>query len=241
MANKSRFLTAEWRKLIMANYEIDPARLKSFLPYKTELDSFEDKYYVSLVGFMFQNTKVLNLSIPFHTTFPEINLRFYVKYLDGSTWKRGVVFIKEIVPRPAISFVANLIYKEKYVNLPVRHSETIEDNILATGYEWKFKNEWNQLAVKAKTASTALVNGSQEEFITEHFWGYSKVNAQTTAEYEVAHPRWEIYPVIDSTIRCNFDELYGTSFTELKTQDPASVFLAEGSPVTVYKKRLITH
>ncbi|MHA4842712.1 YqjF family protein [Flavitalea antarctica] len=240
MIKKSKFLTAEWRKLIMANYAVDASVLQKFLPFKTVLDSFEGKHYVSLVGFMFQNTRMLNLSIPFHTDFPEINLRFYVKFKDGDTWKRGVVFLKEIVPKPAISFVANLIYKENYVSLPVRHSEEFNEDKLKVSYEWKFRNQWHKLAVNTSSLPVALVPGSQEEFITEHFWGYAKINGQSTGEYEVEHPRWEIYPVTDYNIRCNFKELYGAQFAGLDAMEPESVFLAEGSKISVYKKRLIT-
>jgi hypothetical protein len=241
MSRKSKFLTAEWRKLIMANYVVDPAILEKFLPYQTVLDSFDGKYYVSLVGFMFQNTRMLNLSIPFHTDFPEINLRFYVKYKDGDVWKRGVVFLKEIVPKPAISFVANLIYKEKYVSLPVRHSEEFDEDRLKISYEWKLCNQWNTLSVTTSPNPVPLIHGSEEEFITEHFWGYSRINSNTTGEYEVEHPRWEIYPVNGRDIKCNFKEVYGNEFAVLDSNEPRSVFLAEGSKISVYKKKLISH
>lgn len=225
----------------MANYSVDPIILKPFLPYKTELDSFEGRFYVSLVGFMFENTRILKVGVPFHMNFPEINLRFYVRYLDGKDWKRGVVFIKEIVPRPAISFVANLIYKEKCVCLPVKYLEESDDQFLKLNYQWKFRNEWNSIAVKSSIAGTPLLQGSAEEFITEHFWGYAKVNANTSAEYEVSHPRWNIHQVKESFINCNFSGLYGSGFESLEKAKPDSVFLADGSPVTVYKKTIISH
>jgi hypothetical protein len=100
------FLTAEWRKLALANYVIDPKILEKYVPKGTELDIWEGKCFVSLVGFRFLNTKVKGIKVPFHVNFDEVNLRFYVKYLDGNEWKRGVVFIKEIVPKPILSFVA---------------------------------------------------------------------------------------------------------------------------------------
>ncbi len=103
------FLKAEWRKLVMANYAVDPALLMNYLPNKTELDFWNGTCYVSLVGFMFQNTKVMGIKIPFHVDFEEVNLRFYVRYKDAGEWKRGVVFIKEIVPKPMLKIVANTI------------------------------------------------------------------------------------------------------------------------------------
>ncbi|HVF81782.1 MAG TPA: DUF2071 domain-containing protein, partial [Flavisolibacter sp.] len=116
------FLTAEWKNLIMANYEIDPAVLQPYLPSETELDSFNGIYYVSLVGFLFDNVKVMGAYFPFHRTFEEVNLRFYVRYKQDGLWTRGVVFLKEIVPKRMISFIANTIYKEAYSTHAMKHS-----------------------------------------------------------------------------------------------------------------------
>ncbi len=48
------FLTAEWRYLAMFNYEVPPELLAPLVPRGTELDSWQGKVYVSLVGFLFQ-------------------------------------------------------------------------------------------------------------------------------------------------------------------------------------------
>jgi uncharacterized protein YqjF (DUF2071 family) len=233
----SVFLTAEWRKLIMANYEVDPSILRDLVPARTVLDTWEGNAYVSLVGFMFREVRVKGLRIPLHTHFPEVNLRFYVRYKEGTEWKRGVVFISEIVPRPAITWIANTLFREHYIHLPMRHSENIADSSLQVGYEWKFRGRWNQLSVDAKVAGRALEAGSKEEFITEHYWGYAKSASDRTGEYQVAHPRWEIHEVERYRIDCEFEGLYGPAFAELGARIPESVFLAEGSPVSVYLKR----
>ena len=150
---KSTFLTAEWRKLALFNYSVDPLILKPFVPYKTELDFWNDKCYLSLVGFRFVNTRLKSLSIPFHSNFEEINLRFYVRYKDGGTWKRGVVFIKEIVPKSALTFVANTIYKEKYVTFPTRHEWLLDGGDMRVSYGWKHKTQWDSIAVTASATS----------------------------------------------------------------------------------------
>lgn len=160
---RSTFLTAEWRKLAIVNYSIDPILLIPYLPYKTELDFWEGKCYVSLVGFRFMNTKLKGISIPFHTDFEEINLRFYVKYKEGSTWKRGVTFIKEIVPKPALTLVANAIYGEKYVTLPTKHNWLISPGDINISYEWKHKGHWDSLSVTAAAIPTAINPGSEED------------------------------------------------------------------------------
>ncbi|HEY0656282.1 MAG TPA: DUF2071 domain-containing protein [Chryseosolibacter sp.] len=234
----STFLTAEWRKLAMANYTVDPAVLQPFVPAKTELDYWNNQCYVSLVGFMFLNTKLKGIPIPFHTNFPEVNLRFYVRYMDGGAWKRGVVFIKEIVPQPALTFVANAVYNENYETLRMKHDIRASANALSVSYEWK-KGRWHSFAVTAHPHTIAIGEGSEEEFITEHFWGYTKLTSMRSSEYQVEHPRWKVYPVNEFTIDVDFGVVYGERFDFLRTQSPQSVFLAEGSEIIVRLGRKI--
>lgn len=232
-----KFLTADWRNLIMANYIVDPACLKSYLPDKTELDFYQGNVYVSLVGFLFSNTRLLGFKIPFHINFEEVNLRFYVRYNDNGEWKRGTVFIKEIVPKPAISFIANTVYHEKYVTQKMTHRWLAFENEYSFRYQWKHKKHWNTIEATTEILAFPMVPGSEEEFIAEHYWGYSKYNADTTYEYHVQHPPWKIFPVKKYLVDCDFGALYGDQFASLEHTKPSSVFVAEGSAVTVLKKR----
>jgi uncharacterized protein YqjF (DUF2071 family) len=233
------FLTAEWRKLAIANYAIDKNLLTRFLPVGTELDLWNDTCYVSLIGFLFKNTKLLGFSIPFHANFEEVNLRFYVKYKDGETVKRGVVFIKEIVPKFALSVVANTIYNENYETMPMTHSwsETEEDRTVE--YRWRCKNAWQSFSVRANKGLSEISAGTEAEFITEHYWGYARYSATKTNEYEVRHPKWAQYKVKDFKIDVDFALTYGVEFSCLNQQQPVSVMLAEGSDISVEGKKVI--
>ncbi|WP_428662839.1 YqjF family protein [Runella sp.] len=227
------FLTADWRKLAMVNYAVPPNLLQPLVPKHTELDLFEGHCFVSLIGFLFDNVSLLGRPIPFHTTFEEVNLRFYVKHrAEDGTWKRGVTFVKEIVPKYAVSWVANAIYHEPYVTMPMRHHWENADDQLTVSYEWK-KKEWHRLKLIADDTAIPMEVGSLEEFITEHYWGYTKYNASTTYEYGVEHPRWEIYPVKTQTIEVDFGAVYGSEFDFLTNQSPHSAVLAEGSAIVV--------
>ncbi|WP_299703961.1 DUF2071 domain-containing protein [uncultured Pontibacter sp.] len=233
------FLKAEWRKLAIANYEVDSSLLKDYLPYGTELDLWNGKCYVSLVGFMFLNTKLLNLKIPFHVNFEEVNLRFYVKRLEHDIWKRGVVFIKEIVPKPALTFVANTVYKEHYETLPMKHSWSETESERLVEYSWKKKTKWQTFRVRASKEASLIQSASETEFITEHYWGYAKVSDAKTNEYEVTHPRWDAYDVVSYEIDVDFGEVYGPQFGFLSMERPVSVMLAEGSEIKVENKKTI--
>lgn len=231
---KTPFLTAEWRKLALANYAVDPALLQSFVPRHTELDTWNGVCYVSLVGFMFLNTRLKGVAIPFHRHFEEVNLRFYVRHFNGEEWLRGVVFIKEIVPKPAITLVANTIYKEHYETLRMKHRWQLGDSSQTIQYAWK-KDTWHQLALQASSSPMDLQPGSEEEFITEHYWGYSAHDAHTIG-YKVEHPRWQVYEVQSHDIQVDFGKVYGSSFAALSQEQPLSVFLAEGSLISVGEK-----
>lgn len=232
-------MTASWNHLIMANYAVDPQLVQSYVHPDTELDLYEGTCYVSLVGFLFDDVRLKGWRIPFHTRFPEVNLRFYVRYKEQDQWKRGVVFISEIVPKPAISWVANVLYKEHYSTMPVRQLFRKESGQLSVGYTWIYKRNENKLQVTASAVPVPLPANSFEEFITEHFWGYSAGSGGKTVEYQVAHPRWNIFPVRQYELVCDFGRLYGEKFAFLNQQQPISVFLAEGSPVTIFTKRVL--
>jgi uncharacterized protein YqjF (DUF2071 family) len=231
------FLTANWNNLALINYEIDSKILEKYLPKGTEIDFWNDKCYVSLVGFMFNNTKVLGIKIPFHINFEEINLRFYVKRFENGEWKRGVVFIKEIVPKSAITFIANTLYNEHYQTNKMKHAVTENNTTKTFTYQWRNNNLWNSIQLETELNPREIELNSKAEFITEHYFGYTKYNENTTFEYEVTHPRWEQLNVIDYKIDVDFKNNYDDVFTILQEKKPISVFLALGSKITVEHKK----
>jgi uncharacterized protein YqjF (DUF2071 family) len=233
------FLTANWNNLALINYEIDHKILEEYLPNGTEIDYWNNKCYVSLVGFMFNNTKVLGVKIPLHINFEEVNLRFYVKRFENGEWKRGVVFIKEIVPKPAITFIANTLYNEHYQTNKMEHSVTENDTSTIFVYQWKNDNKWNSIQLETNPNQTEIELNSEAEFITEHYFGYTKYDENTTFEYEVTHPRWLQLNVIDYKIDVDFKSNYGNAFAILQDAKPISTFLALGSKITVENKKTV--
>ncbi len=227
------FLTAGWRKIILANYAIEAHHLAHLIPYKTELDTYNNTCYVSLVGFLFDDVKIKGVPIPFHTEFPEVNLRFYVKHQTrNGAWRRGVVFIKEFVPKMMVSFVANNIYGEHYETLDMDHSWNETETELEVEYRLVKELPFHMKVVADKT-SIEIPVGCEAEFITEHYWGYTKLEDQKTSEYEVWHPRWKTYPVKEFSCNFDFALLYGKEFQFLNKLKPFSVMLAEGSEIKV--------
>lgn len=233
------FLSAEWRFLAMINYEVDPAVLQPLVPRGTELDSWQGKTFVSEVGFLFLNTKLMGVPIPFHRNFEEINLRFYVRRKAEDGWRRGVVFVKEIVPRLAIATVARIIYNENYVARRMWHGTDLTGiSFIKSGvveYGWLETSGRNYLRVKTMGEPMQLETGSEEEFITEHYWGYASQRDGGTIEYKVEHPPWRVWQVSEAEFECDVENVYGGQFAESLRVKPSSAFVAEGSPIIVRK------
>ena len=227
------FLTAEWKYLALVNYLVDPKILVPYLPNGTELDKYNGNHFVSLVGFRFLNTRLKGIPIPFHTNFEEINLRFYVKRKSGGQWRRGVVFIKEIVPKKMIAFIANNLYNEKYIVLKTKSELKFENSSPSQiKYLWKVNNNWNYIYISLDKEKKELLADSEQQFISEHYWGYSCGNGVTT-EYRVEHPKWNYWDSINTEIKVDTAKLYGSEFAEILSCKPHSAFLAEGSEITV--------
>ena len=222
----------------MANYEIDPAILMPYLPKGVELDYYHGKTYVSLVGFLFKNTSLFKVPIPLLGTFEEVNLRFYVVQKEGNQIKRGVLFINETVPNKLVAWVANKLYKEHYSAIPTKYKWTIDEHQKEIEYQWKVKGVWNNISVVADASKQNMQEGSMEEFIFEHYYGYTKVDADNTLVYKINHPSWEINTVKEYQIHCDFATFYGADFGVLNHTQPHSVLLAEGSAISVDWKRI---
>lgn len=231
------FLKAHWENIIMANYEIEPDILTPFLPKGVELDLFQEKAYVSLVGFMFKKTKLFTIPIPFLGTFEEINLRFYVVRKEGNQIKRGVVFINETIPYKLVAWVANKLYKEHYTVVPTKHEIRIQKTKQKIKFQWFLNDKWNSVFVEAETKSDKMKNETLEKFIYEHYYGYTKINEFQTEEYQLQHPSWNVHKVINYSIDCDFEAMYGKTFSVLNQTKPKAVFIAEGSVVEVNWKR----
>jgi hypothetical protein len=229
------FLTARWEHLVLLNYAAPPRLLDPLVPRGTELDRWQGETLVSLVGFRFRDTRVGGIAVPGHRDFEEVNLRFYVRRRgpDG-TDRRAVVFIRELVPRRAIALVARWIYNEPYLTVPMAHATSLDP---ARGgqvrYSWRFRGADHALRAVAQGPAQALAPGSEAEFITEHYWGYTRQRDGGTLEYQVEHPRWRVWTPTEAAFEGAGGALYGDAFGAILAGPPRSAHVAEGSEVIV--------
>ena len=232
------FLTANWRYLAMLNFVIDPQILAPLVPPGTEIDYENGETFVSVVGFLFLDTRLLGLPIPLHRDFEEVNLRFYVRKKSADTWRRGVVFVRELVPKRAIAMIARTFYGEPYLALPMKHDIEHVDLRVKVEYSWRRGTKWESLKMTASGEPQAIPAGSHTEFITEHYWGYTRVRAGCS-EYRVEHPRWKTWNAETFELRADVAALYGEQFVKTLSQPPRSAFIAEGSAITVERREIL--
>jgi uncharacterized protein len=233
------FLTARWEHLVLLNYPCPAALLAPLVPAGTQLDAWQGQTIVSLVGFLFADTRLRGWPIPFHRTFEEVNLRFYVRRTaENGALRRAVVFIRELVPRQAIATVARVVYNEPYLAVPMAHAIALDPVRGGTvGYSWRHAGADFGISARAEGAAASLGPGSEAEFITEHYWGYTRQRDGSTLEYEVAHPPWRVWTAAEARFDGPAARLYGGAFAEVLALPPRSAFVAVGSAVEVYGGR----
>jgi uncharacterized protein YqjF (DUF2071 family) len=221
----------------MLNYAVDPSLLERFVPRGTELDAFDEVTYLSLVGFEFNRTRMFGIGVPFHQAFEEVNLRFYVRQRS----RRGVVFIREFVPKRAVAFIAQFAFNENYSCVAMSHRIETRDPDATVRAEYAWGTGANRSVMRAETDGESFLpaEGSASQFISEHYWGYAAQRDGGCLEYEVQHPRWKLRSARRARFSGNAVAVYGEEIAECLNRNPDSAFLAEGSAVTVFQGKRI--
>jgi uncharacterized protein len=227
------FLTARWSNLAIVTWEIPPALLQPHLPAGLELDRRGGAAFASLVAFDFLDTRVWGVPWPGARDFPEINLRFYVRH--GA--RRGVVFIREHVPRPLVAWAARAIYNEPYLVAPIESTVAGDGPAISTMRRLRWQGRTHALEVTGSKPAFRPTEASDEHFFKEHQWDFGRDRRGRTLAYEVRHPLWDVYPVRASSVDLDWAQVYGASWSFLSGEKPASVVLAAGSAVSVYPRR----
>jgi uncharacterized protein YqjF (DUF2071 family) len=232
--SQKSFLTAVWRDLVMLNWEVSESLLLPYLPRGVEFDALHSKLYVSIVAFRFLETRVLGCPVPWHRDFEEVNLRFYVRRKVAGEVRRGVVFIREYVPRFWVAALARALYNERYRAVSMSHEVVTTQQRIQATYSWRDSGAQHHVRTLAEGAPSLASPDSREMFIAEHYWGYSRLRDGSTIEYRVEHPSWRIWTDCQVEISSGVGASYGAEWLEVLGRAPDFSFIAEGSPVSVF-------
>lgn len=223
------FLSARWERLCLFNFPVPEATLAPHLPPGLKLDLWEGEPYVSLVAFDFQETRVLGIPWPGFRNFPEINLRFYVRHGE----RRGVAFLRELVPNPLVAWIARTLYNEPYSAVRMKSRHAFEKDALVVEHEIVERKVRHALSVRAQLEPDEHGTDERVEFFKEHSWGYGTSRRGKVLRYEVRHPLWRTHAVQSYELKWDFAAVYGEKWRFLNDAKPASVYLAEGSEILV--------
>jgi uncharacterized protein len=229
------FLTADWLYLVLLNYAVPPSLLQPLVPRGTELDLWRGEAYVSVVGFLFANTRVRGVPIPFHRTFEEVNLRFYVKRRTDGDERRAVTFVRELVPRSVVALLARLTYNEPYLSVAMSHRLVpISPGRGYAEYKWHAQGNYNTMIGDGVGPTRAPAADSEEAFLTQRHWGYVTQRDGSTVEYHVEHPVWNVGRIENGMIDGDSTRVFGPEFAAILAQRPTSALFADGSAVAVH-------
>jgi hypothetical protein len=254
MSDRRSFLTARWRHLVMLNFAVDPDCLTPLAPLGTELDDFDGRYLVSVVAFEFAAAKLFGLRVPGYQLFPEVNLRFYVRRWIGGRWRRGVVFIKELVPRRLVAGVARYVFGQNFASArmfhhvgttrqgQLGHAALCPRHPVTNGpYQTSIRYRWtvNDCACHVSAKPGGQSDDPEHAFVAQHYYAYAK-SGRRSVEYRVEHPPWRIYQASDVSYTLHGSEVYGEPIGRWLLQPPSSVLIADGSEVAVYREESFT-
>jgi len=232
LPDRRAFLSARWERLCLITYGVDPARLEPLLHPELQLDTRDGQAFVSLVAFDFLDTRVLGIPWPGYRNFPEVNLRFYVRHGD----QRGVVFIREYVPKYLIAWLARSLYNEPYRTVPMRSTWRETDEGAEIGHELTQGGSSHTLKMQLGKQVSTPADDSADHFFKEHSWGFGQSRGGKLLRYEVWHPIWETRPVESLELQWNFESVYGPEWADLSKANPAHTAFALGSEIRVYPK-----
>jgi uncharacterized protein len=236
---RNNFLVANWENLVVATFETEKKLLQPYVPPGTELNDWNGRICMSLVGFMFTNTSLRGIPCPFFRSFEELNLRFYVRRKENNKWKKGVVFIKEIVPARLIGWAGKLLYRENFISLPMHHVFYTGNNSQHVEYYWKVNKQTNYLKICSSLLPVISGINTLDSFICDHYTAFNKKGADQTISFAIQHNPWKVYPALTYDLRIDAQSLYGDAFAEAFNHKPLGVFLMDGSRTTVSAPRLL--
>jgi hypothetical protein len=221
------FLRARWQDLLLLTYAVPDEWLQPYLPAGLALDRWEGRACVSLVAFDFRDTRVLRVAWPGCVSFPEVNLRFYVREGD----RRGVVFIREYVPSRWVAWTARTLYGEPYRAVPMRSAVGPSG---ARRHTLWVGGRAHRVTWRAAGPPAFPPEGGVEDHFKEHEWGFGTLPSGAVTRYRVVHPRWRAYRLAGWRLDLDYGALYGEPWGALNGRELLSAIYAEGSAVTVY-------
>lgn len=239
MKSNVPFLKAQWKELTLVNFALEPDFLINILPVGLDPDLLHGKAYASLVAFDFESIRVGGIPWPGYTQFPELNLRVYVRCSEAG--RRGVFFIRELIPGKIPTAIARVAYNEPYSACPLTRShQALVNGAQVQRTDWIWKGAPNYLEVEVGPETMMPATDEDANWFKEQEWGFGHSRLGELLRYHVTHPRWMVRKVHRCDYEVDWLGLYGPIWArQLEGAEPDSLMHCIGSEIAVYPPRSI--
>src|SRR5215470_10678906 len=188
LPSSSWVMAQNWHDLLFAHWAIAPELIRKLVPAKLELDTFQGRAWIGVVPFTMSGVRLRGTpALPWLSTFPELNVRTYVK----AGGRPGVWFF-------SLDAANTLAVKlaRAWFHLPYFHAEMraeVENGEVR--YRSKRKGGGHAEfvgAYAAKGASFQASPGTIEHFLTERYCLYAQRPDGELLRGEIHHPPWQL-------------------------------------------------
>ncbi len=185
----------DWTDLMFHHFEVDSVELQKKVPF--ELDLYEGKAYVSLVGFHSSKlwldkcgkwTRYVNAPFATHDF---LNLRTYVKH-GGEA---GIYFLTEFVNRKVSVLLGRMVYGLPYHRGTIHYSHHLGENNWGSVKDCRAGVSLAYESGSPSSGDLCICNtGTLEEFLCEKYTAYTSLN-ENTLVFRILHEPWKTIPM----------------------------------------------
>ena len=220
-------MVQQWVDVVFVHWPLPPDRVQRLLPAGVEVDTFEGRAWVGLVPFRMEGLGFPGLSpLPVVGTFPEVNVRTYVR----SGARRGVWFFSLDVDRFLPALVARAAYGLPYCRGRASHERSGDHVTSSVRRTWPATPGPEPTAtIEVRTADPLPDVAGLESFLTSR-WGLISSSPRGTLRWApVEHPRW---PLFDAQLVHLEESLTAAAGLTVPDEEP-HVMWSPGVPVRV--------
>lgn len=224
-------MTQRWEHVTFVHWDFDPEDVQKLLPPGLEVDTHADRAWVGLVPFAMRRIGPVGLgAIPYLGSFPETNVRTYVRAPDGST---GVWFHSLEAARLLPVIAARVGYQLPYFFAAMRLRVTDQEIAYNSIRRWPGPRGVGD-RVHVRIGQAKRDAGALDEFLTSR-WRLFTYKKNRIRVAEVRHEPW---PLHHAELVAGGAELVTTAgYPEPET--PPHVLYSPRVNVTAYSPRTI--
>ena len=221
MPKKPWVVRQDWIDLGFLHWKVDPEELRKIVPEPLEIDLFQGEAFVGVVPFRMDQVRLrFTPPVPYFSSFPEINVRTYVRYKG----KSGVFFISLDAHSRMMVWQGRSTFQLPYYlaemkHVPMENGWHYFSQRQTNQEEWVFEAKQHRKGDEYQAASNTLIH-----FLSERYCLYVVEPTGKVVSVDVHHKPWPIY---DSSIEIKKNTMI-TKFSGIDPLKPDFVHASHG-------------